>query len=324
MPAGNSSRHDRKMRKTAAYLAAALCAALLTGGAAADPADLAGVIAEPNPFSALVGKKRERRADRTARVEAERYVLASDNRVFLFENRSNEARVKFLCGPDDPRIDCTLDPDGPAPEIYLLTETRGPRGDLFYKNAQGQTMLRIASYGGATVHWPGEEQGLAASKSFGDDAGLRLDRADIAVAQRRARAATDIISTLTGVQIEFDINPAPQGEQVETVVLAVRPGPDLAGLASFADAAPPVVETPDAAVLADAVMRAAKGLKAVADDPTGARILAHRIKQVSFAASLEPGVEFADGVLTIRYVPDRDVAGRPSSAAITRFLEESL
>lgn len=285
------------MKKTAVYLAAALVAALLTGVADAAPAPAGGpaaAAAATDPFAALVGKKRARRADRARGVKTQRYVLASDDRAFLFEDHVSQVRVKFLCGPDDPRLDCTIDPQRPAAEIFQLTANRGPRGDVFYKNAEGDTMLRIASYGGATVYWPGAAQGFAASKSFGDDPALRLAFADMDAATRRAQAATAIISALTGAPIVFEI------------------------------AAPPAAEGANAAELADAIVRAAKGVKDVADDPTGARILASRIERVFFAPADTPGVDLEGRVLMIRYVPGRDIDGRPSSAAVARFLEESL
>ncbi len=248
---------------------------------------------EANPFSALVGERRERRADRP-RGEVERYVLAADNRAFLIESRSRTARVKFLCGPEDPRLGCSLDPAAPAPEIYLLTVTRGPRGDVIFKNADGVTYLRIASYGGATVYWPGDPAGSAASKSFGDDHAIELEAAEFETAARRAKFATAIVSALTGSPITFDL---------------VAPAQEAGANAS---------------VLADAIVRTAIGVSAVAGDATGARILGERINRVAFEAGTAPSARFEDNALVIRYVPDRGIAGRMSSRAVERFLEESL
>jgi Domain of unknown function (DUF4908) len=277
--------------------AAALLASvgIWAGAANAQPARSSPIAAtqSSNPFSALVGKRRERRANRGGRAVIERYVVASDDRAFLFEQRPDEARVKFLCGAGDQRIDCILDENGPAPEIYQLRPTRGPRGDLIFKNAHGDVLLRIASYGGATVYWPGEAQGLAASKSFGDDTPLTLPFADFETATRRAQAATANISAITGAPIVFDVGAAPH-------------------------------DPANASVLADAVMRAAKGLRDVADDTTGARIIAGRIKRVAFLRGETPGVHLNDTALEIQYVPKLDIAGRPSSTAISRFLEETL
>ena len=250
--------------------------------------------AQSNPFSALVGEKRERRAPRQQRASYQKYVLASDDRAFLFETRAHENRIMFLCGPEDKRLDCQLDPEGGATEIYLLTATRGPRGDVIYKSAEGETLLRIASYGGATVYWPGDGRGAAASKSFGEERALSLPPASFETARRRAASATGIISALTGAPIVFD----------------------------------PGVEEPsdrgNATVLADAVIVTAKGLKSVADDPTGARIIASRIRNVRFRVAEAPSINLFENTLTIYYQPNMDIAGRPSSLAIEKFLEESL
>ena len=280
--------------------AAAVAMILSSGGAVqASPSMVSAGIqisdAASNPFSALVGKRRENRnRRRSGSSDVERYVLASDDRAFLFENEGEVARVTFLCGEGDPRLDCQLDEAGPAPEIYLLTPTRGPRGDMIYKNFEGDTFLRIASYGGATVFWPGEGRGFAASKSFGDDHSLRLPSIEFSTAARRAQAATAVISALAGAPIVFEVS-----------------------IVSSDDGT-------DATVLADAVVRAANGVKTVADDPTGARIIASRISKVSFIRDEVAGVSMNGGVMEIRYVPNADISGRPSTATIVRFLEESL
>ena len=248
---------------------------------------------QDNPFSALVGKRRELSEERARAGGVERYVLTTDDRVFLFEERDAGARVQFLCGDNDQRIDCTIDVAGPSPEIYELTATRGPRGDVIYKDARDDTLLRIAAYGGATVYWPGEERGVAASKSFGDDHALRLGFIDREMAVRRAQGAAAQVSALTGAPIYFDIG----GE-----------GPPGS----------------NAAVLADAVVMAAKGIARVAKDETGARVIASRIKRVAFLPSTDAEISLGGEVLEIRYVPNLDIMGRPSSAKIAQFLEESL
>ncbi|WP_411816628.1 DUF4908 domain-containing protein [Hyphococcus sp. DH-69] len=247
-----------------------------------------------NPFNSLVGKRRDRREERRQSAGAvERYVLAGDGRMFLFEERGSVARVQFLCGAEDKRIDCALD-DIPSPEIYQLNAIRGPRGDVIYKNDEGETLLRIAAYGGATVFWPGEIQGTAASKSFGDDHSLSLIFEGRQVAVMRAQSAAAHISAKTGTPILFDISAAPRG-----------PGQN-------------------AAVLADAILTAAKGLASVASDPTGARVIAARIKRVSFVPGGAADVTLDGAVLRITYAPDQDIDGRPSSSKISYFLEETL
>lgn len=276
----------------------ALAMIMAAGPVCAQPAPLPGhgIFAQQsdNPFSALVGDRRERASDGVKAGAVERYVLTSDNRAFLFEERGTSARVRFLCSPEDMRIDCVLDASGPSPEIYQLSATRGPRGDVIYKTGEGDTLLRIAAYGGATVFWPGEDHGIAASKSFGDDNALTLARLDYDAAMRRAQGASAQVSAVAGSTIFFDVSA----------------GRRAAGA--------------HAAVLADAVLTAAKGIIRVADDPLGARAVAASIKRVAFLPGASPAVALNGSVLEIIYVPNLDVDGRPSSAMVAKYLEETL
>lgn len=292
---GRVMKAGSRLRMIAGGAAGFAAAAFLFGPGALAQERAVALMQQPdsNPFSALVGERRERRADRQ-NGKVERYVLAADNRAFLIEARTRTARVKFLCGPDDQRLDCTVDAEAPAPEIYLLSVTRGPRGDSIFKNADGETMVRLASYGGATVHWPGDGAGSAASKSFGDDQRIELPKVGFDTAQRRANAATAIVSAVTGSPITFELAPPAPGEAA------------------------------DAAVLADAVMRAVIGVKAVAGDATGARILGERIRRIVFEIGPAPTARFEEDALIIQYVPDQDISGRLSSRAVERFLEEYL
>lgn len=247
-----------------------------------------------DPFSALVGKRKPEAARFLESTTVERFVIATDDRVFLFQDGAREGRLKFLCGDFDTRMDCVIDEATPAEEIYLLTPTRAPRGDTVWRDKSGESLLRIAAYGGATVFWPGDSRGHAASKSYGEDPALTLGYATLETARGRAQRATALISAQVGKPILFDVG---------------DPGPDEAGGAS---------------VLADAVARAAKGVGRVANDPTGARIIGARIRRVEFIVGRPPAANFGDGVLMVRYDPSADVAGRPSSSEIARLLEEAL
>ncbi|GJL93956.1 MAG: DUF4908 domain-containing protein [Hyphococcus sp.] len=299
------------MRRFFTVLLTSIIAAAASAPVSALPSPEQGVVLSQStdPFSALVGKRVERRSTRRASHDVQRYVLASDDRAFLFEERTNGALIKFLCGADDPRLDCSIDPESTAAEIYQLLPTRGPRGDVIYKNAEGDTLLRIASYGGATVFWPGEGRGYGASKSFGDDASLGLPLMSRETAERRARAATALISALTGAPIIFEVAP-------------VAGPPSMAKAQTTAHST--THSTALAPVLADAVVRTAAGLQMVANDPTGARIIANRIQRVLFQEAAVSNVDLAEGVLTIQYVPEMDIEGRPSSRAVARYLEETL
>lgn len=290
-PFRGESRGMRRTRKGVSLAGAAAAVILAAGTALAGSPVAPFDVASADPFSNLVGKSRGRPHDHQRDADVERFVVAGDTRVFLVEGGVGAARIKYLCSAGDRRLDCRIDPEGPAEEIYLVSGERGPRGDTIYKDAQGEVLLRITSYGGATVYWPGERQGQAASRSFGDDAALQLPPADFAAAQRRARMATATLSALTGAPIVFEIGDG-RGE--------------------------------DARVLADAVARAAAGMGKVASDPTGARILAARIERVYFEAGGSPGLSLENGVLTLIYDPSAGLEGRPGSGAVARFLEETL
>lgn len=271
-----------------ALLLAALSAVAPAMAQSARPSSL-----RADPFSALVGKRQSAAEREAASAAVERYIVATDDRVFLFQSDAREGRIKFLCGDGDSRIDCIIDEETPAEEIHQLLQVRASRGDVTWNDRRGETMLRVAAYGGVTVFWPGDARGLAASKSFSEDPSLVLPFASIATAQKRAHAATAIISARVGAPITFNIG---------------DPQPDAAG---------------GAAVLADAVVRAASGVAKVAEDPTGARVIAARIRRVDFVAG-QPKVGLQKGVLNVEYNPMLDVEGRPSSAAIAKFLEDSL
>lgn len=248
-----------------------------------------------DPFSSLVGGKRsisKKRKNKGGSVD--RYVVASDDKAFLFENLGSQARLRFLCGPDDVRVDCLIDTDVPAEEIHLLTPVSAGRGDTIYKDGRGETLLRIASYGGATVFWPGETQGQAASKSYGDGLSLSLAFADVDVVSRRLKAASALLSAKIGVPIVFEIDTLKEDE--------------VAG----------------AAVLADAISRAASGLDFVANDATGARVIGTRINKVAFIAQDKSSLNLREKTLIVGYNANRGLAGRPSSAKIVEFLEEEL
>ncbi|MEL7486465.1 MAG: DUF4908 domain-containing protein [Pseudomonadota bacterium] len=252
--------------------------------------------ARVDPFSALVGKRSNRERRRAPEIRVERYVIATDDRAFLFENRGQEARLMFLCRDGDPRIECMIDGEQNAAEIHLLRLTTGPRGDRIFKDKAGDTYLRIASYGGATVYWPGDGVvGQAASRSFGDETSLMLPFADIAAARRRAQAATALVSARVGAPIIFDLGDAPTTSA-----------------------------SSGAAVVADAVARAAQGLARVADDEAGVDAVARRIDRVRLISAEEPEMSLDGKTLEIRYNAAADLAGRPSSADVARFLENTL
>lgn len=301
-------------------LGAVLAAAALAAPALAGEGFAAGRARLADPFSALVGKG----GAPAAAAPVARFEVAADRRHFLLEGRVGPARMKFLCGENDPRIDCTLDPVAAAEEIFLATGVRGSRGDIIYRDADGETLLRLMPYGGATVSWPGRTQGEAASPTFGEDDALVLPPANHQDAVRRAARATQRLSAVAGSTILFDAGAPAMAAARIAAVPAPRAGATFVEAPAAADAALAAPAGPEARVLADAVVRAAAGMAAVANDATGARVLGERIGVVRFRPGAPPRVSLDGRTMTIIYDPAADAEGRPSSRAIAKFLENSL
>lgn len=288
-------------------------AAAAGAGAEPPPASPAAVVAvmyaelAADPFSNLVSK-RARGAD----SGVVRFVATEGDRVTLFEE-GDPARVKFLCGARDPRLECAL--PGGAEEIHLVAGVRGPRGDLFYKAHDGATLVRVMAHGGASVAWPGLASPIGAVRApaeAGDS--LALDPQTSGFAQRRASAASAALVARIGRPIPFELGAAGAGR-----VVARQSAPGVAY------AAAPMAEIEgEASVLADAVARVASGIAAVARDATGVKAVDRRIAAVRFVEAARPGLAFDGKTLIVSYDPGAGVAGRPSSDEVARFLEGAL
>ena len=133
---------------------AALAAAASIGASAS--AQVAPTSRKADPFSALVGKRQSVEEREAATGAVERFVVATDDRVFLFQKDERDGRLKFLCGAADPRLECVIDDVAPAEEIHLLTPLRASRGDVLWNDRRGRTFVRVAAYGGVTVFWPAQ------------------------------------------------------------------------------------------------------------------------------------------------------------------------
>ncbi len=249
-----------------------------------------------DPFSRLVGATKKDRALNANVVQ--RYVTTNEDRIFLFEENGVEARIRFLCRDSDQRFECGLDDDYPAEEIYRLTVNRAPRGDVIYRDENGDTVLRITPYGGATVRWPGAAQESAAVKSFGQDAPLSLTPTPLAAVEERVLRASVLLSAQIGAPIYVDIGKPAYGA-----------GLDRAS---------------EAAVLGDALASAAKAVAVVADDPTGAKVISLRVNRIVLTPAEAPSVSLNGKVLTVGYAATRGINGRLSSTAIAAYLEEQL
>lgn len=270
------------------------------------------LLLDDNPFTSLVSK----RGQRAGAPDVERYVTTDGERQFLFQSDASSARIKFLCAPSDPRLDCALADE--AEEVLLLTPNRGPRGDLFFKSADGDTVLRIAAHGGAIVTWPGAADNVGAVRTqtkSGDT--LRLAALTSSSASRRADAASAALAAEIGRPISFDIGWRAQRTAARPAAFAAeQAAPLAAGLVETAEG--------EASVLADAIARTAAGIEKVARDRAGAKAVSERIASVRFVEAPRPALSLDGRTLIVSYNPGGGLAGRPSSSEVARFLEGVL
>jgi len=170
------------------------------------------------------------------------------------------------------------------PEIWVLSATPGPRGDMLYRNDLGETMLRATRIGGITVFTEARPDGSAAALD-GASAPLR-------------------IAPLSPTQLFNRFYQA----SVRASRAAQHPVPFETGQ----DAEPAT-----AALMADAATVAAEALVDMADHPADRGVLAH-VVGVLVTQGARPNAALARGVLTVTIVPAQGIAGRPSSRRIER------
>ncbi len=188
---------------------------------------------------------------------------------FVLDRSSSRPLIKF---EDDP-------------EVFALTVSRGPRGDLMYWNDLRQPLLRVTKFGGVTVFTTRRPEGSAASLA-GQAAPLRLQ-------------------TL-----------GPIGLMQRLMVASTRSG-RAAGRSIIYDA--PDADAGDDALIADTAMVVSEAMAGLAARP-GGRGLVGRISRVYLAKGREPAVAVRDSTLVISISPAMGLAGRPSSLRIQQAL----
>jgi hypothetical protein len=239
-------------------IAAALVAASLAGFAGS-----AG--AAPGWVKKVLGRAGDRQV---AQPPTARY-LSGEGGQFTLDRSGRVTLLKF----DD------------SPEVWALSPTRGPRGDIIYFNDLGEPFLRATRLGGWTVFTPRRPEGSAVAL-IGPTGPLRLSPlGPVALYQRLYQAsvrATRAAQHLVG----FD---APDAD----------PGSD--------------------GLIADAAGLAVEAMVALSARPGGKARLA-RIAKVALNPGSHPDVGLRAGVVTITVVPALGMAGRPSSERILRAM----
>jgi hypothetical protein len=172
-----------------------------------------------------------------------------------------------------------------SPEVWALTVSRGPRGDLIYLNDLRQPLIRITKFGGVTVFTPRRPEGSAASLA-GSAPPLRLQSLGwVALTQRLLFASTR------------------SGRAAQHTILFEAPDADAA----------------DDGLIADAALVVSEAMAGLAVRP-GGRSLMFRITRVYLTQGRQPDASVRDGALVVSVTPALGVAGRPSSLRVQQAL----
>jgi hypothetical protein len=193
-----------------------------------------------------------------------RFVI-DDGGEFILDQEGREALIRF----------------NDSPEVWALSRSRGPRGDIIYKNDISEPMLRATKLGGMTV-FTSKRPGGAAAALVGPATPVRLAPLGPALLFQRLYQDSVRSSRAAQHQIEFD---APEAD----------PGSD--GL--IADAAAAVVEA----------------MINLSGRPGGRAILA-RLGSIAIQPADQATVMLRGRVVTITVNPALGFAGRPSSDRI--------
>jgi hypothetical protein len=198
-----------------------------------------------------------------------------------------EGGVAFIFGRT-PSGRTLLKFDG-DPEIWALTPTTGPRGDVIYKNDVGEPVLRSTRMGGMTVFTPGQPAGVPAAfveetlvprppPVLGPDG---LFQIEINAALRATRAAQH--------RVDFD---------------------------STQDSVTPATEV----VFAEAFIVTSEAFERVSQKPKAAQGQLMRIVTVRFVTGHSPSASLHGPTMQITVAPDLGVAGRPSSERVAAVI----
>ncbi|HEY7900597.1 MAG TPA: DUF4908 domain-containing protein [Caulobacteraceae bacterium] len=193
---------------------------------------------------------------------------------FVLDRSSHSALLRFENGPDA------------TGEIWVVAPSRGPRGDIMFKDDVGDILLRVTKLGGVTAfttHWP---SGAAASLD-GKTAPLRLAAMGPTQLYQRLVYASTRSSRAARHLVAFE-------------------APD-----SDARSAPLLGET------AWVAMQAFVSLSA---EPRGLAAAA-KIRKVVLLHGSKPGVKAQRGAVTVIVDPGDGLVGHPSSARIAQAIE---
>jgi hypothetical protein len=174
-------------------------------------------------------------------------------------------------------------------EIWALTATPGPRGDIIYRNDLGQPMLRSTRLGGVTLFTPGRPSGMPAA-FVGEGAAPRTP-------------------PVLGPDALFQL-------EVHAALRATRAAQHSVGFDTPDDFVTPASEV----VFAEAFIITAQAFVRVAQTTKPGQSAISHILEVKFVTGREADAAVRGPVMRITVAPELGVAGRPSSGRLIAVL----
>jgi hypothetical protein len=175
------------------------------------------------------------------------------------------------------------------PEIWALTATPGPHGDVIYRNDLGQPMLRSTPLGGVTLFTQGRPSGMPAA-FIGE-------------------GATPRPPPVLGPDALFQL-------EVHAALRATRAAQHSVGFDTTDDFVTPTSEV----VFAEAFVITAQAFVRVAQTTKPGQSAISRITLVRFVMGPEPDAAVKGATMRITVAPELGVAGRPSSGRLIAVL----
>ncbi len=167
------------------------------------------------------------------------------------------------------------------PEVFVLTASRGPRGDMIYLSDQGRPVLRTTKMGGVTVFTPERPSGLAATE-IGPTSPLRI----VSV------GPTALYHVL-----------------LQSSARASRAARHLIGFEA------PDVDPNSDGLIADAAIVTSQAVLQMASQPE-TRVLLARVERVQILRGQYASASLRGGTIAVMVNPNQGLAGRPSSRRI--------
>ena len=165
-------------------------------------------------------------------------------------------------------------------EIWVLRPTPAPRGDIIYRNDNGDQILRVTADGGITLYTP---QGSPVSRSGTAQPLQTPNLGPVQLFNLMARRS-NLVSEAVGRLITIDLD----GSQSEALCVEAL-----------------IVTT-------DAVIRMARN--------PSTRATVNRLRKISIVEGGRASVTFSRGELRVVVDPSKGIVGRPSSAVVIRTM----